>query len=61
MGHNCMVSGHPKSIRIPLVYGLSTGPQIWGVTAWYKSLGKRLPRDLECGYPQVIPEIRTAW
>ena len=26
MGHNCVVSDHPKSIGIPLVDGLSTGP-----------------------------------
>ena len=26
MGHNNVVSGHPKSIGIPRVDGLSTGP-----------------------------------
>ena len=26
MGHNSVVSGHPKFIRIPQVDGLSTGP-----------------------------------
>ena len=26
MGHNSLVSGHPKSIGIPRVDGLSTGP-----------------------------------
>ena len=26
MGHDCVVSGHPKSIGIPWVYRLSTGP-----------------------------------
>ena len=26
MGHNSMVSGHPKSTGIPRVDGLSTGP-----------------------------------
>ena len=55
-----MVSSHPKSIGIPRVDGLSTGPRIWGVIVWYQSLGKELPRELECGYPQVIPEICTA-
>ena len=54
MGHNSVVSGHPKSIGILWVDGLSTGtPRIWGVTTWYQSLGKGLPRELECGYPQV--------
>ena len=31
--------------------GYQWDPRIWGVIAWYKSLGKRLPRELECGYP----------
>ena len=26
-------------------------PGKWDVTAWYQSLGKRLPRELGCGYP----------
>ena len=26
MGHNCVISGHPKSTGIPQVDGLSTGP-----------------------------------
>ena len=30
MGHNSVVSGHPKSTRIPLVDGLSTGPSDLG-------------------------------
>ena len=39
-------------IGIPQVDGLSTGhPGIWGVTAWYQDLGKRLPRELGFGYP----------
>ena len=46
-----MVSGHPKSIGIPRVDELSTGPSDLGVTAWYQSLDKQLPRELECGYP----------
>ena len=33
--------------------GYQQDPRIWGVTAWYQSLGKRLPKELECGYPQV--------
>ena len=23
----------------------------WGITAWYQSLGIRIPRELGCGYP----------
>ena len=30
MGHNSEASGQPKSIRIPLVAGLSTGPSDFG-------------------------------
>ena len=32
MGHNGVVSDHPKSTRIPRLDGLSTDPRIWGVT-----------------------------
>ena len=40
MGHNSVVSGHPKSTGIPRVDD-----------RWYQSLGKAFPRELECGYP----------
>ena len=30
MGHNSVVSSHPKSIRIPWVDGLLTRPLDWG-------------------------------
>ena len=30
MGHNSVVLGHPESIRIPRVDGLSTGPSDLG-------------------------------
>ena len=30
MGHNSVVSGHPKSTGIPRVDGLSTGPLDFG-------------------------------
>ena len=30
MGHNSVVSGYPKSIRIPRVKGLSTNPWVLG-------------------------------
>ena len=50
------------STSIPRIDGLSMGPSgFGGVTPWYQSLGKRLPRELECGYPQVIPETSIAW
>ena len=31
--------------------GSQRTPGIWGVIAWYQSLGKRLPRELRFGYP----------
>ena len=45
--------GTPDIHRFQQVDGLSTGPRDRGVTTWYQSLGKRLPRELRCGYPQV--------
>ena len=44
MRHNSVVSGHPKSTGILRVEGLSTGLPDLGVTAWYQSLGIRIPR-----------------
>ena len=29
-------------------------PRFWGVTAWYQSLGIRIPRELEFGYPSPL-------
>ena len=31
MGHNSVISGHPKPTGISRVDGLSTRPQVWGV------------------------------
>ena len=31
--------------------GCQRTPGKWGVTTWYQSLGKRLPRELGFGYP----------
>ena len=40
--------------RPPLVFRGLTGsqrtPGFWGVTAWYQSLGIRVPRELGLGY-----------
>ena len=42
----------------PLVFRGLTGSQrtlgFWGVTAWYQSLGIRLPRELGFGYPSSL-------
>ena len=41
--------------RHPLVFRRLTSsqwtPEDWGVTAWYQSLGIRIPRELGLGYP----------
>ena len=44
--------------RPPLVFCGLTGsqrtPGFWGVTAWYQSLGIRIPRELGFGYPSPL-------
>ena len=44
--------------RPPLVFRGLTGsqrnPGFWGVTAWYQSLGIRIPRELGFGYPSPL-------
>ena len=53
------VTRNPQAFRG--LTGYQQDPRIWGVTVGYQSLGKRLHRELECGYPQIIPEISTTW
>ena len=45
----CRVTLHPRVFRG--LTGCQRTPGFWGVIAWYKSLGKRLPRELRFGYP----------
>ena len=44
--------------RHPLVFRRLTDSQLtpgfWGVTAWYQSLGIRIPRELRFGYPSPL-------
>ena len=44
--------------RHPLVFRRLTGsqrtPGFWGVTAWYQSLGIRIPRELGFGYASPL-------
>ena len=44
--------------RLPLVFrGLTSSqrtPGFWGVTAWYQSLGIRIPREHGFGYPSPL-------
>ena len=45
----CRVTRHSRVFR-----GLTGSQQtlgFWGVTAWYQSLGKQLPKELGFGYP----------
>ena len=47
--------------RPPLVFrGLTDSqrtPGFWGVTAWYQSLGIRIPRELGFGYPSPLDVV----
>ena len=45
----CRVTRHPRLFC--RLTGCQRTPRFWGVTAWYQSLGKRLPRELGFGYP----------
>ena len=49
--------------RPPLVFRGLTGsqrtPGFWGVTAWYQSIGIRIPRELGFGYPS--PQGGMVW
>ena len=48
--------------RPSLVFRGLTGsqqtPGFWGVTAWYQSLGIRIPRELGLGYPSPLGVVR---
>ena len=37
--------------------GSQRTPGIWGVTAWYQSLGIRIPRELGFGYPSPLGRL----
>ena len=48
----CRVTRHSR-----VLHGLTSSqwtPGIWGVTAWYQSLGIRIPRELGFGYPSPL-------
>ena len=44
--------------RRPLVFRRLTGsqrtPRFWGVTAWYQSISRRIPREFGFGYPSPL-------
>ena len=43
----CRVTRHPLVFR--RLTGSQRTPGFWGVTAWYQSLGIRMPRELGLG------------
>ena len=48
----CRVTRHSRVFRG--LTGSQRTPGFWGVTAWYQSLGIRIPRELGCGYPSPL-------
>ena len=52
----CRVTRHSRVFR-----GLTISqrtPGIWGVTAWYQSLGIRIPREFGLRYPSPLGVVR---
>ena len=43
----CLVTRHSRVFRG--LMGSQRTPEFWGVTAWYQSLGIRIPRELGLG------------
>ena len=48
----CRVTRHLRVFRV--LTGSQRTPGFWGVTAWYQSLGIRIPRELGFGYPSPL-------
>ena len=48
----CRVTRHSRVFRG--LTGSQRSPGFWGVTAWYQSLGIRIPRELGFGYPSSL-------
>ena len=53
----CRVTRHSRVFRG--LTGSQRTPGFWGVTAWYQSLGIRIPRELGFGYPS--PQGGMVW
>ena len=53
----CQVTRHSRVFRG--LTGSQRNPGFWGVTAWYQSLGIRIPRELGFGYPS--PQGGMMW
>ena len=52
----CRVTRHSRVFRG--LTGSQRTPGVWGVTAWYQSLGIRIPRELGLGYPSPLGVVR---
>ena len=52
----CRVTRHSRVFRG--LTGSQRTPGIWGITAWYQSLGIRIPRELGLGYPSQLGVVR---
>ena len=50
------VGSHSRVFR--RLTGSQRTPRIWGVTAWYQSVGIRIPRELGFGYPSLLGVVR---
>ena len=48
----CWAARHSRVFRG--LTGSQRTPGNWGVTAWYQSLGIRIPRELRFGYPSPL-------
>ena len=48
----CRVTRHSRVFRG--LTGSQPTPGFWGVTAWYQSIGIRIPRELRFGYPSPL-------
>ena len=48
----CWVTRHSRVFRG--LTGSQRTPRFWGVIVWYQSLGIRIPRELEFGYPSPL-------
>ena len=52
----CRVTRHSRLFRG--LTGSQRTPGIWGVTAWYQSLGVRISRELRFGYPSPLGVVQ---
>ena len=55
----CRVTQHPRVFR--RLTGCQRTPRDWGVTAWYQSLGIRIPRELGFGYPSPFGMVQCSF